>query len=64
MVPVREDFDAYAPPEWVATTVERLLDSVSPEHLLGLSSIVLTESAKTSNVKMRRRGGAESGTGF
>ena len=48
MVPVKEDFDAYAPPSWGAPTVGRLLDSLLPEHFVGLSSIVLTESAKTS----------------
>ena len=61
MVPVKEDFDAYAPPSWVAPTVRRLLDSLLPEHFVGLSSIVLTESAKTRKVKMRRRGGRKHG---
>jgi hypothetical protein len=57
MVPVREDFDGYTPPRWVGPTVERLLDSLLSEHLIGLSSIVLTESAKTARVKMHRKGG-------
>jgi hypothetical protein len=61
MVPVREDFDAYAPPSWVAPTVERLLDSLLPEHLVGLSSIVLTESAKTARLKSHRRAGRKYG---
>lgn len=61
MVPVREDFDAYAPPSWVAPTVERLLDSLLPEHLVGLSSIVLTESAKTGKVKRSRKAGRKYG---
>lgn len=57
MVAVREDFESYAPPSWVGTTVVRLLDSLLPEHVMGLSSIVLTESSKTANVKMHRKGG-------
>jgi len=57
MIPIAEDFDAYAPPAWVTPTVSRLLDSLPPEHLLGLSSIVLTETAKTRKVKMTRKAG-------
>lgn len=61
MVPVREDFDGYAPPSWVGPTVERLLGSLPPEHLIGLSSIVLTESARTARVKRHRRAGRKFG---
>jgi hypothetical protein len=57
MVPVTEDFDGYAPPRWIRPTVERLLDSLRPEQVIGLSSIVLTESTKTARVKMHRKGG-------
>ena len=57
MVPVKEDFRAYAPPSWVAPTVRRLLDSLPPEYLMGLSSIVLTESRLTGKAKIRRRAG-------
>jgi hypothetical protein len=61
MVPITEDFDGYAPPIWVGPTVERLLGSLLPEHVIGLSSIVLTESAKTARVKTHRKGGRKFG---
>lgn len=61
MIPVREDFDGYVPPSWFGPTVGRLLDSLRPEHLMGLSSIVLTESAKTARVKTHRKGGRKFG---
>src|SRR5688572_1877596 len=57
MVSIKEDFPEYAAPPWVAPTVRRLVQSIPPTHLIGLSSIVLTESATTVKVKMRRRGG-------
>jgi hypothetical protein len=57
MVSVKEDFRAYAPPSWVAPTVRRLLDSLPSEHLIGLSSVVLTESGMTGRAKIRRRAG-------
>jgi hypothetical protein len=57
MVPVKEDFDGYAPPTWVGPNVERLLDSLLPEHVIGLSSIFLTESANTARVRTHRKGG-------
>jgi hypothetical protein len=57
MVSVKEDFRTYAPPSWVAATLKRLLDSLPPEHLIGLSSVVLTESGMTGRAKTRRRGG-------
>jgi hypothetical protein len=54
MVSVKEDFRAYAPPSWVAPTVRRLLDSLPREHLIGLPSVVLTESGLTERAKIRR----------
>jgi hypothetical protein len=60
MIPIREDLDVYAPPPWVGPTVGRLLGSLPPEHLMGLSAIVLTEFAKAQKKKMRRRAGRRS----
>jgi hypothetical protein len=57
MVSIKEDFRSYAAPSWTATTVIRLLQSLPPTHLVGLSSIVLTETASTAGVKIRRKGG-------
>lgn len=57
MVSIKEDFSAYVAPPWVASTVLRLVQSIPPTHLIGLASVVLTESATTVKVKMRRRAG-------
>jgi len=62
VVSVREEFRAYAPPTWVAPTVRRLLDSLPSEHLIGLSSVVLTESGMTGREKIRRRAGRKHST--
>ena len=61
MVSVKEDLGAYVAPSWVAPTVTRLLQSLQPAHLIGLSSIVLTESATTAKVKIHRRAGRKYG---
>ena len=57
MVSVKDDFRKYTAPAWVAPTVIRLIQSVPPTRLIGLSSIVLTESAATAKVQIRRRAG-------
>jgi hypothetical protein len=61
MVSVKEDLSAYVAPSWVAPTVTRLLQSLQPTHVIGLSSIVLTESATTATVKIHRRAGQKYG---
>lgn len=45
MPPLREDYQSYKPPAWVSKTVTQLLESLSGQHVGGLSGIVLTESA-------------------
>lgn len=57
MLPVREDYQTYTPPRWAKRTVCELLESLSVEHVGGLSSIVLTESAQIRNGKTRRIAG-------
>jgi hypothetical protein len=36
----------YKPPAWVSTIVQQLLESLSDQHVAGLSAVVLTESAQ------------------
>ena len=57
MVPILEDFDGYTPPNWINPTVRRLFASVPEAHVTGLASVVLTESAKTRRIPIRRRAG-------
>lgn len=57
MPPVREDYQTYTPPAWVAGTVERLLESLSDQHVSGLSAVVLTESAQVRKGRSRRIAG-------
>jgi hypothetical protein len=57
MLLVREDYQTYTPPPWVKQTVCELLESLSVEHVGGLSSIVLTESAQIRKGKTRRVAG-------
>ena len=63
MVHVHEDYTTYAPPQWARQTVERLLHSLDPSHVNGLTAIVLTDSnradARKTGRGMRgnRRGG-------
>jgi hypothetical protein len=54
MVVVREDYREYRAPGWVRPTVERLLGSLSPQHVAGLSAVVLTDSATADARKVRR----------
>src|SRR2546427_4091667 len=55
MVYVREDYASYAPPRWAHPTVERLLLSLHPSHVNGLTAIVLTGSNKADARKTGRR---------
>jgi hypothetical protein len=55
MVHVREDYTTYATPRWTRPTVERLLLSLYPSHVNGLSAIVLTDSNKADARKNGRR---------
>jgi hypothetical protein len=57
MLPVREDYKTYIPPAWIKHTVCELLESLSVEHVGGLFSIVLTESAQIRKGKTRRVAG-------
>ena len=57
MLPVREDYQTFTPPRWAKRTVCELLESLSVEHVGGLSSIVLTESAQIRKGKTRRIAG-------
>lgn len=56
MIPIHERYRDYTPPRWVRRSVERLLARV-PEHLHGLESIVLTNSAAMEKGKTRRVAG-------
>lgn len=57
MVEIRESYRAYAAPEWVRRTVDRLLSSIAEQHLNGLGTIVLTDSAAIGRGKTQRVGG-------
>jgi hypothetical protein len=57
MLPIREDYQTYTPPPWVRQTVCELLESLSAEHVGGLSSVVLTESGRISKGKTHRVAG-------
>ena len=54
MVDVHEDYTTYAPPRWARPTVERLLHSLDPSHMNGLTAIVLTDS-KTADARKNSR---------
>ncbi len=51
---VTEAYRQFTPPCNAKATVEDLLDSVSPEHLLGLKSVVLTNSGALSATRRKR----------
>ena len=57
MPPVREDYQNYTPPAWLSETVRQLLESLSDQHVGGLSAIVLTESALIGKGRTRRVAG-------
>jgi hypothetical protein len=54
MVEVRHSFKDYEPPRWLDKTVQRLLASLSEEHVAGLEAIVLTDSASIGKGKTNR----------
>jgi hypothetical protein len=54
MVVVREDYGEYSPPRWVRPTVERLLASLSEQHVGGLAEVVLTDAVTADTRKARR----------
>jgi hypothetical protein len=49
-----ENYKNYAPPEFVRGSIERLLGSLSLEHVAGLESIVLTNSGAVGRGKTHR----------
>ena len=57
MVDIHENYRDYMPPAWLRATVERLLASLSAEHVGGLESIVLTNSSSLRKGKTGRVGG-------
>lgn len=54
MIDIHENYKAFLPPPWFRPTVERLLESLPPEHLGGLQSVVLTNSASIGRGKTHR----------
>jgi hypothetical protein len=57
MPPIREDYQSYEPPRWVSRIVEQQLDSLSDQHVGGLSAVVLTESAQIRKGRSQRVAG-------
>ena len=57
MIEIHESYKGtFLAPAWFRPTVERLLKSLRPEHLGGLQSVVLTNSASIGRGKTRRVG--------
>ena len=54
MAEIAENYKDYEPPEFVRGSIERLLRSLSPEHVAGLESIVLTNSVAVGRGKTHR----------
>lgn len=54
MLPIHENYSSYVPPKRFRKTVERLLESVPAGHLLGLESVVLTNSSALGRGKTKR----------
>ena len=54
MLPIHENYSDYQPPRRFRKSVERLLASLPQGHLLGVESIVLTDSAKLGRGKTKR----------
>src|SRR5688572_21998138 len=53
---VRENCKRHTPPPWVRPTIERLLESLAPEHVGGIDAVVLTDSEAVGKGKTRRVG--------
>jgi hypothetical protein len=56
-VTILESYKIFVPPDWFRPTVERLLRSLGPEHVGGLQSVVLTDSASIGRGKTQRVAG-------
>jgi len=54
VIPIHRNFQGYNPPRWFDRTIERLVSSLSDQHLSGLQSIVLTNSSALGKGKTRR----------
>jgi len=54
LVEIVENYKNYVPPEFVRGSMERLLGSLTPEHVGGLESIVLTNSGAVGRGKTHR----------
>src|ERR1051326_235774 len=52
-VPIYERYEKTKPRPWLRRTVERMVKSVPREHLIGLESIVLSESSFLTSKKLR-----------
>jgi hypothetical protein len=57
VIEIHENYKAFKQPPWLRLTVERLLMSLEPEHIGGLKSVVLTDSASIGRGKTRRVAG-------
>ena len=57
MIEIHESYKGFVPPPWFRPTVERLLMSLPPEHVGGLKSVILTDSASIGRGKTRRVAG-------
>lgn len=57
MTAIRDNCKRNVPPPWVRPTVERLLDSLAPEHTSAITAVVLSDSAAIGKGKTQRVGG-------
>jgi len=57
MIAIHERYKSFDPPPWFSPTVERLLVSLPPQHVGGLQSVVLTDSASIGKGKTHRVAG-------
>jgi len=57
LVDIHENYRDYVPPSWVRATVERLMASLTAEHVGNLEAIVLTNSARVPKGKTNRVAG-------
>src|SRR5438094_812312 len=57
VVNIYENYVRYTAPRWVRSSINRLMKTLSPEHVGGLRSIVLTSSAAIGRGKTGRVGG-------
>lgn len=57
MIEIHESYKSFVPPPWFRPTVERLLMSLPLEHVGGLKSVILTDSASIGRGKTHRVAG-------